>query len=229
MRKTAGRKVTVFLIVIAVLSAAVLGVLCFFDGIAVAGIKAFTGYSVSFDSWKKDLSGRNQFELLKIWSDEKRVFLHADSVELFLDIGASVKARKVYLDMVMKGVELGFTGEAARSQDDSVYDLFFGTGKKYDIIKFFIEWDREDLYIKNIDAGSRDLKVSGDCAFLDNGKLAEMDIKFSLGPEIAGELGPDVRERVLFLDDDGWYSTIITYKGSAVLLQALYLFSSPEN
>ncbi len=205
------------------------GFFLLFDDIIIYSVRRVSGYDLSFSVWEKSLTGTNYLHDLKILIPEQNVSVAASRGDVNFDIERYLKKREISADFLLEDVVLRKIEISQGDTDDtSLYDLFLGEGQKFNSLSSDIFFDGNTFSISDLYADSSDIKVSGNCEFSDGWNTADIDIKISISPVLARTMSKDIRDNVLFEEDNGWYTTIISYKGNSVLLKALYNFSEKK-
>jgi len=215
-----------FTILVFILAALLGAALCFIyaDRVTVFCVNHFTGYEISYDSWGTGPLDRGDIDNLRIKAKKGIFALNAEKVRLELDALALFGKKQVLLDCKMKDVTLN----AAREGDasfDKIKALIFDPAQKYRDVEFTLLIDEHYIKVLYFVAHSPDVEVNGDYSYFKGTNEAMIDLKISLSPGLAGKLEEDIRKNVLMPDDDGWYSTVINFRGNATFLRALYSFA----
>lgn len=204
------------------------GLYFFPERIAVFAVNNFTSCKVSYSRWHGHLLGKSLVDDLVLEVRTKGIKITAKSAEIDIDVKGSLKSRTLILDAGMRNVELfGLAGKKSGiTLPNNVLAIPFSPGHLYDTVSFHIVAGRKVFALSRFEALSADTRIEGDFTFLKDRQEVDMDIKVSFSPEIAEMLPGDIRGRVLSVDPDGWYSTVIDYKGNVVFLKALFSLTS---
>jgi hypothetical protein len=119
----------------------------------------------------------------------------------------------------MKGVS--FEG-AGPFSSDNILTFLFARGQKYQKIRFKAFLDKNTVKISDFTAFSPNIRMKGDYTLVKDKNEIFVELKLSFSPEMAEKLQDNVKDEVLSLDEDGWYSTVISYKGNRLFLTAIY-------
>ncbi len=212
-----------FLTILVVLSA----IFIFFDRVAAFYVNRFTDYRFAYDKWGAGPFDRSDIENARIALKGSEAGIRAREIHFDFDIYRWLAEREIALSCQMKDVFFEVKGENVPRlfPADSVLAKPFGPDQKYDRIEFRFFSDKKETRLSNFRARSDDIKVTGDYTFLKEKDEVSVDFKISFSPEFSSSFDENIRENVLSVDEDGWYSTIINYKGNALLLKALYSFT----
>ena len=232
MRKRRTKSKIIYLLIYILIMFCILTatVFVYFDQIFTYSVSHFTGYSISFIKWEKSIFDKNYIRGLQLSSQEHNLIMTADNAEIYIDVQKLIKEKKFSVDLSLEGVSVSyFDGDSKHDfSGDSLYGLFVGADQKFNSVSSLISWDNTTFSVSDLNAYSQNIEIFGKCKFLDKGDIADIYIKLSISPDLALMLDPEVRDRVLFKGDDGWYATVINYKGNTVILRALYSFSKAK-
>jgi hypothetical protein len=191
-------------------------------------VNNFTEYNVSYSKWEGHLFGKSHIKDLAFEVKSKGIKVKAATAYLDINIKESIDKKSLILEARLEKVE--FSGLMEKKQaitlQNNVLAIPFAPGHIYDSISFYVSSGKDIFTLAGFKALSEDAKVEGDFTFFKLREEVDMDIKMSFSPKLAGILPGDMRDRVLSLDADGWYSTVIDYKGNVVFLKALYSLAS---
>lgn len=223
-------RVCVVLLVFFAVAAAAVGVTaCFFmERVAVLAVNSFTGYRISYSEWKGHLLGKNDIEGLVFEVKDRNIQVKAKTSKLDINVKESMAKKAIILDVSLENVEIiGLIGEKAGMElANNVLSIPFSAGHVYDSISFHVSAGEQVFALTGFKALADDARIEGDFTYSRDRQEVDMDVKISFSPAMADKLPGDIKERVLSLDADGWYSTVIDYKGNVVFLKALYSLAS---
>lgn len=191
-------------------------------------VNNFTDYNVSYSKWEGHLLGESHIKDLVFEVKKKGIKVKAAAAYLDINIKESIHKKALILEARLEKVEFsGLMGEKqVITLQNNVLAIPFSPGHVYDSISFNVSAGEDIFTLAGFKALSEDAKVEGDFTFFRISEEVDMDIKMSFAPKLAGMLPGDMRDRALSLDADGWYSTVIDYKGNVVFLKALYSLAS---
>ncbi|MFQ5952060.1 MAG: hypothetical protein ACE5JK_01470 [Candidatus Omnitrophota bacterium] len=213
----------IFIFLLAILLACLI-VFFFQNNLITYSINRFAGLVVMYDSSGGNIFQGADIKGLLIETGQGRPGISAEEAVLNLRSRESLKNKRLIFDCVMHGVKFVYkdTDKTDAAPEDNILALPFSPDQKYEKITFTAYLDRKTVEIRDFDAYSKDIRMGGDCLFVKGKDDISLDIKISFSPEISNALPEDVRTGVLSRDENGWYSTAITYKGNVLMLKALY-------
>ena len=217
------RILVIFLLILLTLSLAVL----FFDKLASFYINRFTDVNFTYDKWGPSLFDRSDIKGVHLALKGSGAGLNAGEIHIDLDISKWLGSREVILFCKMKEISFIAGGENVPRlfPPDSVLAVPFNSMQKYDSISFKLFSSRDTVKLSGFKAHSKNIRMEGDYSLVKGTDEVAVDFKISFSPEIAASFDENIRENVLSADENGWYSTIINYKGNVLLLKALYSFT----
>lgn len=227
MSNSSTRKKTIRATLIMILPLAVIIAIALFifsDRLTTFCIERTTGYSLSYDKWQGSVFDSVKIEGMDLKVQDKGFSILADNMKMDIEELNVLGSRKINLTCDMKGVTF-LLKEEDKSSGNMMY-MLSGSNNKYEKVRFKLFFNNDKFKITEFEAQSENIKVSGDYDLNKEKDEISVDIKISISSEMAEKLGDDVRNNVLTLEDDGWYSTIINYNGNPVFLKALYSLTS---
>ena len=197
------------------------------DRIAAFSVNSFTDYRLSYDRWGSNGLDGAEIRGLRFGLENKRFVINAEKARFDLRTRQSLRQRQFIVDCEIEGVTFAVGDESKPSIPFSgnILTFPFRPDQKYEQIIFTVFLDTNTVKIMDFKAYSRDIRMEGDYILLRDKDDLSLDLKISFSPEIAVTFEDSIRENILSRDEDGWYSTIIDYKGNAVFLQTLYITS----
>ncbi|MDP8259248.1 MAG: hypothetical protein P9L90_07520 [Candidatus Aadella gelida] len=220
------------IVIIAAIFIILLSIVCcgviFLGDIIEFSVNRFTDYQVSYSGFDIESVGKGRFNNIEVTLPVKDLTVSADSVEYGVSTKSIIKNEKVEGYCRMRGVSFLFGKEEA-SQEKSLENLFFmpfDCNRKYKEIFFSFYLSKNKIKIYDFKADSDDVRIGGKYEYYDTRDEIEVDITISFSPEITDQLEEGVRDNVLSEDEDGWYSTVIDYKGNPAFLFAIYKLTS---
>jgi hypothetical protein len=226
MRKTS--RVTAakaLLVLAAIFIAAGCSAFIFADRIFSFAVNNFTDYHISYQRW-----GESPFDRKVLFSPvlelrDRGIALKAEKAEFEIDAAKLLKNRQVSLGCSFDNATFELSG--AKGDLHDIVGLILSPGQLFGNIRFLMLADSKEIAIRSLYGESEDIRIEGDYLFKRDNTYVSLDIKLSVSPSLASLVAEDIRSSVLTLDDDGWYSTIIDYRGNPIFLKALYMFTSP--
>jgi len=214
------RLLSVFAVIVILLS------LTFFyvDRIAVFFINQYTGYNLSYKEWSRPSLNTAELGEVYLELEDPGLAIRAEKASLTLEGRRSFAEKKLILACEMRGLSFVSSDPAGedKSTDVNILEVPFHADQKYESIQFVVYLGDKTVKVEGMKALSRDVNMTGEYAYDANDGSVAIKLKISFSPELAASFADNVRENVLAPDEDGWYSTVIDYKGPAVLLKALY-------
>ncbi|MGB3112096.1 MAG: hypothetical protein WBB84_03850, partial [Candidatus Omnitrophota bacterium] len=106
--------------------------------------------------------------------------------------------------------------------EDNVMAAPFSGDRKYEQMAFTAYIDKMAVKISGFKAMSPDVRMMGNCVFFWGKDDISLDLNISFSPEAASVFPEEIKNEFLSPDENGWYSTVISYKGNALMLMAFY-------
>jgi hypothetical protein len=194
-----------------------------FENIFSLVFHKYTGYEIKFTDWDKSLSGNNLFTRLTISKDGMEI--KAERAELFFDLKRALRQREAFFRLELKGVNLLSAGGKAPFINSALAGMLTGERMEYDVVRAKILLSGPLTVVEDLLATSKGLRFGGSGSFNKRTDQLIVSFKIELSPGMAAVLPEEVRNNVLSLEDDGWYATVIDYKGPAILVKSLYAVS----
>ena len=174
-----------------------------FDGLELENVR--------FGPKTRSSSGAGNFEI------------SAGNVKIKLKEMSVFYRRQIVLDCLFE--QTLFEGDLANvlsRQRNDVLAASFDGAHKYKKIIFTFLTNKNFVEISGFNAESKDIKVSGEYTYFKRQENVRMNVKVAFSPEVFSTFEDDfIRGNMLSMDSDGWYSTIIEYKGNPELLKAI--------
>lgn len=212
-------------VTLAVLIIVSLSAVLFLDRVAAFSVKQLTGYSLTYDKWGTPFK-RSKIQGMRLTAET--FTLKADKADLNVEINQLFKKRLLVLGCEMEGVSFSFPESEEISSSGNILSTPFSSDQKYDKIRFTLLLGTTATKIKDFSASSSNIRMSGNYTLNKKNDDIMLELKISFSPEAAASLEEGIRNNALSQDDNGWYSTVISYKGNAVFLKALYSLATPQ-
>lgn len=184
-------------------------------------LKFFPKYVLNYTSWNGTLFRENKIRDLSFFDKDGNFGIKSENVELYLKMRELIKEKKFILNCEMS--EVFFTIKQDEKTFDNIHAVLFDPNRRYKNVKFTLSLDKENLNILDFNAESRNVKINGNYAFFKPKNKVTLEFKVSFSPEISAQFGDVIKQGALSQDDNGWYSTVISFKGNALLLKALWV------
>lgn len=201
----------------------------FIFDITVFAIDRLSPYNLSCKVTSRNIFGGLELENVRFgpkthsFSGAGGFEISAGNVKIKLKEMSVFFRRQIVLDCLFE--QTLFEGDLANAlsrQTNDVLAASFDGAHKYEKIKFKFLTNKNFIEISGFNAESKNIKISGDYAYFKRQKNVRMDITIAFSPEMFGTFEDDfIRKNMLSMDSDGWYSTIIEYKGNPELLKAI--------
>lgn len=217
------KSVIISAVFIGLLSIICCGVI-FLGDIIKFSVNRFSDYRVSYSRLYLESVGKGHFDNVVVMLPVKELTVNADSIEYGIETERVIRDKKIEGYCRMTGVSF-FFGDEKGTQEKSLENLFlmpFDRNRKYKEIFFSFYLSEDKIKVYDFKANSDDVRIKGKYGYYDIKDEIEVDITISFSPEITDTFEESVRDNVLTQDDDGWYSTVIDYKGNPAFLLALY-------
>jgi hypothetical protein len=198
--------------------------LFFLDRVITFSINHFSAFEISYDKLKGNILRKTEIDGLYAETGPDGINVLAKKAVFSLRIKKSFEKKKIMLDCALYGVKFIPTGKGEKDagQEENVLAVPFSSQQEYEKITFTTYLNGKALEISDFKAVSPNIRMEGGCVFSKNTDNIALNWKISFSPEASKSLPEDVRSGVLSKDEDGWYSTVISYKGNILMLKALY-------
>ncbi|MFH1798876.1 MAG: hypothetical protein ABH844_06060 [Candidatus Omnitrophota bacterium] len=204
---------------------AVTSLVTFFPGKTISvALRFFPEYALTCKSWQGALFEKNNIQDLSFSNKKVGFSIKAEKVEVALRIQELIREKQLVLNGEMTGAR--FFIKQDKKKLDNIHTTLFNPDRRYEYVRFILSLNREGLKVSNFSSESRDIKITGNYTFFKSKNKVALEFKVSFSPEISTKFGDAVKHGVLSVDESGWYSTVISFKGNAPLLKALYSFST---
>lgn len=215
------------IVFIAFLSIILLCVFAFIyiDRIIAFSVNHFTNCEFTYKKWGNSPFDKRNIYGMNIGLDKGIFTLHAEEAFFQPRFDRLFKDGQLVIRFNMKGVLLG--SKKGTSSSDDIFSIPFKPEQKYSRMGLVVTLGRNLVKVTDFSARSKDVKMTGASTYLRDRNDISVYFKISFSPEISATFPEDLRKHALSLDDDGWYSTVIDYKGNALFLKALYSLAIP--
>lgn len=192
--------------------------------LAVFSVNRFSGHQISYAGWRGNPLGRSTMEGLSVIL-EGGGSISAERALLVLDAGKLLREHAVVLYCELSGAR--FVPESGETvSPEGVMAAVYDPSLKYEKVKFNLFLDDDITSVSGFGADSTDMRLNGDYTLLRGSDNINVDLKISFSPTAVRAMDEVVVEKMLYPDENGWYSTAINYKGNALFLRALYSLST---
>ena len=216
-----------FFLLICILTILFSFTLLFFDKILIFSINKFTNYNVFCETAKLDLSPGLQINELSLSAKDQNLSIRCHRVNLSVFIDKLINDKEVFCRVNLDEVSVGFTERKnENAQKEDVLTLLCKPEEIYSIITFDLSLKNGDIKISDFKAYSENIHINGNYRGINSTEEIFLDVKISFSPSIASNLDPVIKNSILSVDEDGWYSLIIDYKGNPAFLKALYMVAA---
>jgi len=188
------------------------------DRIAAFSVNHFTDYRLSYSKWGRNPFDRREIDGVCLRSESNGFVVRAEKIRFDPDLSQLLARAQVTIGCEMEGVS--FEGAGSFSSDN-ILAFPFTRGKKYQKIRFKAFLDKNTVKISDFTAFSPNIRMKGDYTLVKDKNEISVELKLSFSPEMAEKFPDNVKDEVLFFDEDGWYSTVISYKGNRLFLTAI--------
>jgi len=197
--------------------------------IAVFAVNHFSPYDLDCGIFSRNIFNSLELEDVRFrdktnQSDKSGSFeIRAKNIKLKLELTPLFTRRQILLDCrVEKAFFKGDFSDVLSDQTNNILSASFGSGGESFEIEFRVLADDDSIKILEFNATSRDVSVGGAYTYFQRQKAVRMNVKIAFSPKIIATFEDDfIKKNMLSLDPDGWYRTIIEYKGNPELLKAL--------
>jgi hypothetical protein len=200
----------------------------YMDRIVTFYVNHYTDYRISYTKWIGNPLGRSEVQGLYFEIKSKGMGIHAEKGILDIHPKESYRRKVLLMDCKFTGVAISTT-TPQKSDKNPANDLMsipFSADNKYESIVFAAAIDAKSLVIDGFKGTSDDVRMEGKFSLIYARDEVDVDIKISFSPALVANLPGELKDRALSVDDDGWYCSVITYKGNIMFLKALYAIAS---
>ena len=206
----------------------------FLGNIASLLVNNLSGYSLTYDKWGDGLFDRNHVNGVSVRLDDKGIILDAREVFFEIDMDALLKKQELIVECEMKDVSISFGAQTDGAGADKkkiassndIASFILQKDQLYKDVSFVIKKSKDVESIYDFKAISEYARISGEYSDFKDKDVISLEVKISLSPQIASGIDENVRKNVLYREDDGWYGTVISYKGNPAFLKAIYSITS---
>ncbi|MFH1305265.1 MAG: hypothetical protein ABIH74_02540 [Candidatus Omnitrophota bacterium] len=207
------------------LFAALVGFLVFYHAgrLAVFYADHFTECSVTYEEWRGTVFNGAEIRGMRLELPGKVFAARGEKCFFKIDTHRLLTRRQIVLDCKMEGVSFSReNNKESLSFYDDVLMIPFSSELEYGDVSFVITARSGVLEISDLRADSKNVRMSGSYVHFRGSGEVRLELKISFSPDMAADFDDAIKENVLSPDEDGWYSTVISYRGNALLLKALY-------
>jgi hypothetical protein len=198
----------------------------FRDRILVSIVERITGVGISYSTWKGNPFRSSVVSSADLRFKKTGVGVRAEKIFLNVDLSGLITERIFSVECSLLGV-IFFFEEKDPGEVTNVLNLISSSGQIFDSVDFTLISNGDSYSVKSFSAVSSDIIIRGDVFFDKLGKTISIDISFSVSPLLVSGSGENLKDRILSLQDDGWFGTTISYKGNPDFLRALYFTVVP--
>ena len=215
------RKFFLLKILVAVLILVLVFFMFFWDRVLVFAVRNFTECDVVYSTWRGNPLGRSVVESAEFRIKSQGVGVKAKEVMFCVDTPSLVRDHRFFMECSLSSAVF-FLDENDHGEVQNILDLVSSSGQVFDNVRFGLTIEGSGLNVTSLSAGSSDITVKGDISLDRDQNLAAIDISISVSPLLASGVGEAVKNRILSLQEDGWYGASISYRGNLDFLKALY-------
>ncbi len=214
-----------FFIVAFFLAIFIVMTLLFADVIIAYSVNNLTDIKVKYAKWGS-IFDRTKISGLSLIMPERGIEVLADETEIRpVDLG-ELGSGKLRLSCRLEGVRINPISAADGSaRGGDIFKVISDPLERYDRVTFILVLGKNIFHVENFEARSENIILIGSYEVMGGKNDIKLSLKISLSPEISGKLGEDIRENVLSRDENGWYSTVVNYKGNPLFLKAVLSLS----
>lgn len=200
----------------------------YMDRIVTFYINHYTDYRISYTKWIGNPFGRSEVEGLYFEIKSKGMGIHAEKGILDMHPKESYRRKVLLMDCKFTGVAISTTTPRRSdiTPDNDIMAIPFSADNKYESIVFAAAIDAKSLVIEGFKGTSDDVRMEGKFSLTYARDEVEVDLKISFSPALVANLPKEFKNMALSVEDDGWYCSVITYKGNILFLKALYAIAS---
>ena len=186
----------------------------------MSAVNRSADYKLTYDRWISNPLNWKTLTGFRLEIKKKFLTITADRIFFDFDLNQSLREKRFIFACKMDNV--AFNSKTAVPQLADAQAKAFGSDQKYENVEFTLRLDKDIFNLTAFNAVSPDIRMKGEYSyFRKKGEIA-VDLKISFSPAMALTFEKNIRKNVLSLEDNGWYSTVISYKGNPALLKALY-------
>lgn len=194
------------------------------DRIIAFSVERFTPCRMTYDRWGSSPFNRSEIDGVRIELKNNEFAARAEKSRFRFKPDRLFKDGQLVVDCEMEGVSFYVKAidEQGSGPGGNVMAIPFGSGQQYESIVFRLFLDKGAFKVLDFSAHSMDIKMKGEYAFFKEREEIYIDLKILFSPELSGTFPDNVRDGILSPDEDGWYGTVINYRGNPVFLKAIY-------
>ncbi|MBD3296797.1 MAG: hypothetical protein GF392_05460 [Candidatus Omnitrophica bacterium] len=199
----------------------------FYPKVVFPVVERYTGARISWSSCRGWPFRKVSAEEVKIVSEAYGAVLYAEKAEFRIDLKNMLRDRGLEAECDFSGVTLTATdGEKLSSEASDIMDIILDPERKYRTVSLDLFISTSLFEVSDFQAVSEDIRVDGQCRFDRLRDNLDLDVAIMFSPELVAGLPDTLRGDVVTLQEDGWYGTVIEFKGNPLLLSAIYSMTS---
>lgn len=199
-------------------------IILFSDRIASFYINNFTAYNINYDKWGISPLNRSDIYGLELSIEGRGMTVKVDSVRFDINFRETIKSRSLVFSCELNGLSLEQPDKEVSAMPGSggLLSSFDPSDIIFDRIDLSAQIGRDKYKVTDFKASSKDIRLVGDCEYLNASEYISIDLKISFSTAFFEPFPDSLFKKALTYDEQGWYSTVINYKGNILLLKAMY-------
>ena len=198
----------------------------FFDKILTFSINKFTDYDIFCEKAKLQFPLGVRIDGLSLRRKNENFLIECQSAHLNIFLDKLTQDKEIFSRINLDEVSISFTKNSDDKIKEDVLTLLCKPEEIYNIVAFDLSLKNNEIQISEFTAYSENIHINGNYRGVVSTKEIFVDVKISFSPRIADDLDSVMKNSILSVDEDGWYSLIIDYRGNPDFLKALYKVSA---
>lgn len=199
----------------------------YYPKVVFSFVESYTATRIAYSSCEGWPFKKATAEKLRIVPVGHDVVLSAEKAEFRIDLQNILRDRGLKAECDLSGVTIASaSGERISSGTPGIMDIIFDPERRYETVSLDLFISSSLFEVSDFLAASKDIRIEGKCRFNRLKDNLDLDLSIMFSPDLVAGLPDALRENILPPREDGWYGTVIDFKGNPLLLSAIYSMAS---
>jgi hypothetical protein len=199
----------------------------FYPGVVFPLVERHTGANIAYSSCEGWPFRKATVRGLRISPDEHDLVLSAEKAVFRVDLRNILRDRGLKAECDLAGVSIAFAGgEEVPGGSAGIMNVILDPGRRYRTVSMNLFISSSLYEVSDFLAVSEDIRIEGQSRFDRIKDNLDLDLGIMFSADLVAGLPDTVKGNILTLQQDGWYGTVIDFKGNPLLLSALYSVAS---
>lgn len=219
------KKKVFLLFKIAIIPILLLALFFNYSKLIAVGIDHFTGCKIRYSSWKTGRSGITVGQLhLHL---NHRGTLKSEKSVVDFDLKKSIEKKAIACNVTLYDISFSPAQLGGKMKTADLIGYLMSPDLTYPELRFSITVNKNILHISDLELISDNVKIEGEYLNVKDKDEVLIDITISISDELYGKMPEAVKTMGLADEsEEGWHSTVLSYKGNPAFLKALYFITS---